>query len=390
MKFRTVTIWIALVSTGMLCLAVGAVRIPRKPRNPLGQSESSSSTRNEQQETATVIPMRVEPPGRQPAMSNFPGQNQTSPTSAAWGQPVRSQAASQQPQRQSIDRFVRIPNEPSTAGSGFKATGQFVAAPNPNSTSNRPGSYQEPEAWPFHRSPNAGSPGSPGSSLSDGTQQFSAARPTQRPDSSEIAEWPYRPASPARASGQKSFQAAVTERQPAAPQNSQPPYQPDASFESVACGSTELSATQTAAFPNAQPQPWSPSQPETSDDLLNPAFAFGLPPRSASTQQQTFPTHKQPTAHQFEVTQPHRPSLNQLTDPFGSTSSLSETPSQSVQPVATPPQSHVQLSAPPLASFPAPQPSPNQPQSILEAPSRGSHERVRFWQPGHSGLRRIR
>jgi hypothetical protein len=104
MKFRTVTIWIALVSTGMLCLAVGAVRIPRKPRNPLGQSESSSSTRNEQQETATVIPMRVEPPGRQPAMSNFPGQNQTSPTSAAWGQPVRSQAASQQPQRQSIDR----------------------------------------------------------------------------------------------------------------------------------------------------------------------------------------------------------------------------------------------------------------------------------------------
>lgn len=396
MKFRTATIWVALISTGMSCLAVGAVRISRKPRNPHSQSESFSSTPNTQQESAAVIPMRVEPPGRQPAVSGFVGQDQALPTSAAASQtvqrrPFQRPAASQQ--RQLTGRFASIHNEPSIAGSRFKATGQFVAAQPPNLTSNRPSGYQEPEAWPFHRSPNAGSPGSPGSGLKDGTQQFSAARPTQRSDSFEIAEWPYRPASPARASAQQSFQAAVTERQPAAPQNSQPPCQPDASFGSVAHGSTDLSATQTASFPNAQPQPWSQSsswpqsQTETSDDLLNPALAFGLPPRSASTQPQAVSTHKQPTVQQFETTQPHRASLNQLTNPFGSTSPLSETPSLPLPPAATPSQNRVQLSAPPLVSFPAPQLSPNQLQSIPEAPSRGLKGSVGFWQTGHSGLR---
>ncbi len=307
---------------------------------------------------------------------------------SAW---ILRQTPSQQ--RQLTGRFASIHNEPSTAGSRFKATGQFVAAQPPNLTSNRPSGYQEPEAWPFHRSPNAGSPGSPGSGLPDGTQQFSAARPTQRSDSFEIAEWPYRPASPGRASAQQSFHAAVTERQSADPQNSQPPCQPDASFGSVAHGSTDLSATQTASFPNAQPQPWSQSsswpqsKTETSDDLLNPALAFGLPPRSASTQPQAVSTHKQPTVQQFETTQPHRASLNQLTNPFGSTSPLSETPSLPLPPAATPSQNRVQLSAPPLVSFPAPQLSPNQLQSIQEAPSRGLKGSVGFWQTGHSGLR---
>ena len=171
-------------------------------------------------------------------------------------------------------------------------------------------------------------------------------------------------------SGQASFRGVATGNQVDAQQNSQSSYQPNASYGSVGPGSTDLSATQAVAIPNAQP--WLQAQSETSDDLLDPAFAFGQQSRSASTQLPTTPTHENLMANQFGVTQPHRPSLSQLAEPFGSTSSLTGTPSHPVLSAAAPSQRHVQSSGPSLTSLPAPQPSPNPSQSTLEAGHAGA------------------
>ena len=191
MKFRTATIWIALVSTGMLCLAVGAVRIPRKPKSSQEQGQPSDSTQKMKEEPApaSVIPMRVAQPDDQAAPSKFILRNQAFTASTARSQPAQPQAASQQ-SYQPPSNYSNLPEVNSNAATRFGATGQYVTAQTANAPGNHPGGYQEPERWPFHRSPNASSTTSVSTS---GAQQFPTTQQRHTASNSGIADWPYQP-----------------------------------------------------------------------------------------------------------------------------------------------------------------------------------------------------
>ena len=154
------------------------------------------------------------------------------------------------------------------------------------------------------------------------------------------------------------------------------PRQPVAAFDPFPVGPTAPSATPTTGFSSA-PQQTSPYQHRTtSNDLLNPALAFGGPLLNATTAQQPVVTNAQPQtsfeptprqqplgANPFDATQ--QPALSRVTDPFGTAPAKSpELPS----PATT--------AGPSLSNLPSPQPSPRQTQDVLAAGHAGRNDQV--------------
>lgn len=382
MKFRTATIWITLISTGMLCLAVGAVRIPRKPRTAKAQTQpAAQSTNLERQSTpAAVIPMQVSQPTNQSASSNRIRQREAFAAPTGRHQATSQQPFQHQPAQQRRDAgFSNVPHDNPAAGTRFGATGTYVTAP--TATSNHAqrqqrSGYQEPEAWPFHRSSNV-----PSSRTSQPQQSHSFAEPQQSQAggrSSAIADWPYQ-RSGSRPANTQSFQAMATDN-PVGP--STVPQQPAAAFDPFPSSATAPPATPTTGFSSAPQQTSSHQQRATSNDLLNPALAFGGPLLSATTTQPPVATNAPPQtsfgpasfgpdsfeptqSQQSPITKPfaaaQQPALSRVTDPFGAA------PAQPSNP---------QLPAPSLANLPSPQPSPGQTQDALTAGHAGQNNQV--------------
>jgi len=372
MKLRTTTIWIALISTGMLCLAVGAVRIPRKPKPARAQTQPAApSARSERQPAAAaVIPMRVSQPANQSATANTIRQSETFAAPTGRYQTNSQRPFQYQPAQQPRDeRFSNVPQGHPAAGTRFGATGTYVTAPTAASNNvqrQKSGGYQEPEAWPFHQSSSVPSPrtSQPQHSQSDSERQRSQTADT----SSGIADWPYQP-SGSRPANTQSFQAMATDNPTGAPVI---PRQPVAAFDPFPGGPMAPSPTPTTGF-SSSPQQTSPYQHRTtSNDLLNPALAFGGPLLNATTAQPPVATNAQPQTsfeptprqqplgtNPFEATQ--QPALSRVTDPFGTAPAQSpELPS----PATT--------AGPSISNLP----SPRQTQDVLAAGHAGQNNQV--------------
>ena len=372
MKLRTTTIWIALISTGMLCLAVGAVRIPRKPKPTRTQTQPAApSAKSERQSaSAAVIPMRVSQPANQPAGFNTDRQNEVFGTPTARHQTSFPQQFQHQPAQQPRDaRFSNVRQGNPAAGTSFGATGTYVTAPTAasnNAQRQKSGGYQEPEAWPFHR---PSSVPSPRTSQPQQSQSYPERQRLQSGGtSSGIADWPYQP-SGSKPADTRSFQSMATDNPSG---TSTIPQQPVAAYDPFPGGTTPPPATPTTGFSSA-PQQTSPYQQRTtSNDLLNPALAFGGPLLNSTTAQPPVATNAHPQTS-FEPTQSQQPlgtnpyeatqqpALSRVTDPFGAAPEL--------PPPATTP-------APSLANLPSPQPSPGQTQDVLEAGHAGQNNQV--------------
>lgn len=385
MKLRTTTIWIGLISTGMLCLAVGAVRIPRKPKTANAQTQPAApSAKSEQQPASTaIIPMRVSQPANQAAVPGTVRQLETFAAPTGRHQSNSQPSFRQQPAQQRRDAgFSKVSPGNPAAGTRFGATGTYVTAPTAASNHaqrQKSGGYQEPEAWPFHRSSSGAS--SP-TSQPQHSQSFAEPQRSQSVGaSSGIADWPYQP-SGSRPADTQSFQAMATDDPGGTPTI---PQQSVAAFDPFPGGMTAPSETPTTGFSSA-PQQTSPHPPRTtSDDLLNPALAFGGPLLNATTAQSPAVTNAQPQAS-FEPTPPQQPlitnryettqqpALSRVTDPFGAAPPPAETSQRSAQSTAFPPEATTP--APSLTNLPSPQPSPGQTQDVRAAGHAGQQSQV--------------
>ena len=382
MKFRTTTIWIALISTGMLCLAVGAVRIPRKPKPAPERPALERPATNQGGDRASVpvIPMRV----ASAAATSVSSTNGVIGTSTQRQPQTQRQHALSQQQR--IENFDRRPPAERAAQSRFGAVGNFVAAPSsvpPIGQNQQQSGYQEPEAWPFHRK----STSSSGYSAQTLPTQGSAAQDTSNSRSgSRVDDWPYQPTA-REAANPETFQATNSNT----PNNwPAPPLTPQATQS--AAPPTEQFPTNAPTYPSHQRPDFAATQQQppsghvaTSNDLLNPALAFGGVPTNGPKFQ---PQHSQPTmsrssyapaqppgqpviANDFEITQPQH-SLSRMTDPFADPSASSTSGSVA----ALPSQPALPVPSPSLADLPAPVPSSGQSHNVLEAGHAGSDSRV--------------
>lgn len=376
MKLRTTSIWVALVSTGMLCLAVGAVRIPRKPKPVLERPTTSTSRETD---SVPAIPMRV----ASPAGTSVSGSTGTFKTSTQRQPQFPSQSQPSRPQQQRIENFDRRPTARRGAPSRFGAVGNFVASPSgvPSNVQNQHKSgHQEPEAWPFHRKS--------AHSLEPAVQDWSSPRTAAQgspnaQNKAPIADWPYQPTARKAASTDK-FQTPNTNAPANWPAHTSSP------------GATQSGASPGEQFrtnapidpyqhrPNfaatvqqrLQRQQLTPTHATISDDLLNPALAFGGVSANGANFQTPNPNQTQsPTAFElappigqpaiasdFEITQPQH-SLSQVTDPFADPTASSSSGSIA----ALPPQLATTSPSPSLTNLPAPGPSPEQTQNVLEA-----------------------
>ena len=147
MRFRATATWVTIISTGTLCLAVGAVRIPRRTQSAAVRSAAKSDS---SPAAPSTIPMRTSTRANDERHSN---------TVVTPLRELSDSAAN----RNQIEDFPRVPGSgfgyPGPGpGPGTAAHSTDVALPNSpanNSTVARPwqnqAGYQEPEAWPFHR-----------------------------------------------------------------------------------------------------------------------------------------------------------------------------------------------------------------------------------------------
>lgn len=392
MKFRTTTIWATLISTGMLCLAVGAVRIPRKPKPAPERPAPERPTTNQRGDRASVsvIPMRVAPP----SVATFPASSGTSGTLTQ--RQLQSQIQAQRQQAlppQQIENFDRRPPTARAGQSRFGAVGKFVAAPSgvpPIGQSQHPGGYQEPEAWPFHRKSTHGS----GRAAQARSSQESAAQAASNSQSGfRVDDWPYQPTA-REAANPGTFQATnsnatsnwvvSTSTPQVVPQTTQsaaptveqfltdgPTYQ-SSQWPGFAATQQQMPRHQQMRVQDQLPS----GRVATSDDLLNPAIAFGGVPTSGANIQSQRPSQTQPQgqpviANDFEISQPQH-TLSRMTDPFADPSASSTSGSVA----ALPSQPAMPAPSPSLADLPAPVPSPGQSQDVLEAGHAGSDSRV--------------
>ena len=369
MKFRTTTIWVALISTGMLCLAVGAVRIPRKPKATSRQSAPATTT---QQPTPSVIPMRVSQPA--PASQvGVAGSTGSSMHRQGAVERVRQQSSYRQPTAQSqIEDFPRTPQSNSGGNSRFGAIGNFVPTQpvvTTNERRSRQSGYEEPEAWPFHQKPAGGS----GFDRRPQTNQLHTGQ-TQSSTGSQIADWPYQPTVSETANSQ--WPAVETsERLTNPPTIDQFPFNtPVAPYNDV------------ANFPAASLPQVSREHRPSAEDLLNPALSFGGQPvrQGQARPGQRHDAHGPPTIKPLPQTQPL---LNSVTNPFAPATPQLATPqlttSQPTNDFARQTPAHPRIAdtappapAPSLSNLPAPQTSSIQQQNVLEAGHAGPNGRV--------------
>lgn len=391
MKFRTTTIWVALVSTGMLCLAVGAVRIPRKPKPVPERPAPERPTTNQSGDRASVsvIPMRV----ASPSAASVSSSNGVTATSTQRQPQVQTQRQQPLPQQQqNIENSDRRPPAARTGKSRFGAVGNFVAAPSgvpPIGQSQQQSGYQEPEAWPFHRKSTLRSGRS---AQTWSTQESAAQAPANAQSEARVDDWPYQPTA-REAAKPGTFQAAnpnAPSNWPAStptPQATQSVVPPVEQFPSNA---PSYSSNQRQDFAATQQQltlqqQRLPSRVATSDDLLNPALAFGGSRTDRANFQSQHPEQTQPQApyataqpqgqpaiaNDFEITQPQH-TLSRMTDPFADSSASSTSGSVA----ALPSQPALPVPSPSLADLPAPVPSSGQSHNVLEAGHAGSDSRV--------------
>lgn len=390
MKFRTTTIWGVLVSTGMLCLAVGAVRIPRKPKPAPERRALERPTTNQSGDDASVsvIPMRV----ASPAATNLPGAG-VATRSLVQPQP-RYQTQGQQalpPEQQQIENFDRRSPAERVAQSRFGAVGNFVAAssgvPSVGQSQQQRG-YQEPEAWPFHRK---STNGSGRSAQTWSTQEPASQAPLNAQSGARVDDWPYQPTA-REVANPETFQATnsnATSNWPASASTPETTQSTAPRLEQFPTNAPSYSSNQRPDFAATQQQ-LTPQQQRlprrvaTSDDLLNPALAFGGTPTDRANFQSQHPEQTQPQAtyataqpqgqpviaNDLEITQPQY-SQSRMTDRFAD---LSASSSGSV--AALPSQPAMPIPSPSLADLPAPAPSPGQSQNVLEAGHAGSDSRV--------------
>lgn len=221
MKFRMTTIWIALATTGSLCLAVGAVRIPRKPKSVPAASVRSNSTNSTLRSADTpIIPLR-----------NV-SQHAAASTENPFANPGRT-----------ASRFINN------------------SSPDQSPTRHRD-EYQEPEPWPFHRS---NSPTEPPNPRADSSINSIAHGDPSVPD------WPHqRPIHRTNRDHSHPVPDATSRWNAASSgtveQNSFQPFpQPSATRSGSGVG----------FGPHAQQPADQSRQHLVSDDLLNPGLSFG-------------------------------------------------------------------------------------------------------------------
>ncbi len=389
MKFRTTTIWVALVSTGMLCLAVGAVRIPRKPKPA---PERRTTDQSGEPASVPVIPMRV----ASPAATNVTNSGVATRSSVQPQPPYQTQRQQALPPRQQrIENFDRRPPAERVAQSRFGAVGNFVTAPAgvPSvDQSQQQRGYQEPEAWPFHRKSTSGS-GHATQTWS--TQEPASPAPPNSQNKPRVDDWPYRRSSAAAVNTGTSQGV-----NPNAPANWPTPAATSTASQSVVAPVEQFPTNTSVDAFNQSPdfaveQQRTPQfqvpagHGPTSNDLLNPALAFGGTSNNGSNFQ---PQHSQQTtsgssyapaqplnqpaiANDFEITQPQN-SLNRMTDPFANLSSLPASGSVAATPAHSPVATPAPASSSSLANLPAPTPSPEQSQNLLKAGHAGADNRV--------------
>lgn len=242
MNIRTTTIWIALATTGSLCLAVGAVRLPRMPVSVTTAPEASDSTAGTPHSTdAPIIPLRnVHLPADHAGLRG-----------------------------------------PVVASSDNRMTGseQFASAFVDNSNAGQPAprnrnDYHEPEPWPFHRSRAP----EPSTSSGPGRSAHSA-----RPDRTPVADWPYQRATDLSGARRPQRTLDGTSDRTSFPNGSgnQTPFHqlPRTSQTIPGAG---------AGYPQREQQPITRIQPHHgSNDLLNPGLAFGSQSIGRATAEQT-------------------------------------------------------------------------------------------------------
>lgn len=389
MKFRATTIWVALISTGMLCLAVGAVRIPRKPkpapeRRTTDQSGSPASV--------PVIPMRV----ASPAATNVINSG-VAPRSAVRPQPPyqRQRQQALPPQQQRIENFDRRPLPERVAQSRFGAVGNFVAAPSgvpPTGQSQQQRGYQEPEAWPFHRKSTSES----GHTAQTCSTQEPASQATRNSQNTpRVDDWPY------RRSSREAVNAGTSQTaNPNAPANWPTPAATSGAAQSGVASVEQFPTNTPIGSFNQRPDfaveqqralrsQVPPAHGQTSNDLLNPALAFGGTPKNGSSfQPQHSPQTKSRSTYapaqqqdrpavgnNSEITQQQH-SLSRMTDPFAGPSSVPVSGSVAATPAHPPVATPAPVSPPSLANLPAPTPSPEQPQNVLKGVHAGADNRV--------------
>ena len=309
MKFRSTSIWVALISTGTLCLAVGAVRIPRKP-----EATDSPSQNDVESPAASVIPMRISPSAQSAGAST---------TSAFTTQPTMRRR----------EDFTRQSPREFTADNQFGAAGAFVdssvtgpvAAQRPT-----PGSFQEPEPWPFHRTTT--------DSSSRSVNRYPVVSAGQ--ENSQVADWPYQRSNYQRVDNEPFHATTPADSETVASSRSieQFPFSSPTASSSRALNPVQNQSASGVAGNDA-----------TSSDLLNPGLSFGVAtgPASSGGLSDSYPqSNRQPVLTNAPVQQPRvAPSLTSPTQPS-------------------------------LTNLPAPHPSPGQSQIVLEAGHAGPNSQV--------------
>jgi outer membrane protein TolC len=392
MKFRTTAIWTVLISTGMLCLAMGAVRFQRKPRKA---AASETAQPDVKPADVSVLPMRDSQPAYPQPDHRAKNSSRGGFDAAVPRQRVENYAGAPQfgaagQQANSHPRFNSTDNFP--AGNIANSS---VAEP-PNARWQKQNGSQEPEPWPFHRN-SAGA--SRQTSQSQNSQSQPAPRqPTPR-ENSRIDDWPHRQPSVSNSANSHSYRAVnssgVVDRPPVAlpdhyrPEHYRPEqYRPEQFSNSTGGDPIDQNTNYGSPAQQSGPQPpRSPGHGRTTDDLLNPALAFGPAPQYganarpevpayAPVQPQQRPQHQtSPTASAFE-TAPRQHSLSRVTDPFAANSGLSTSGSVPILPAALPQPGSPQtaMSHPSLSNLPAPQGSPSQ--TVQQAGHAGAEHRV--------------
>lgn len=387
MKFRTITVWVALVSTGMLCLAVGAVRIPRKPKP---ESERRATDRSGESATVPVIPMRAS----SPAATNVSSSNGATRTSTQSQLPFQKQRQQSLPrQQQQIEDFGRRPPAERFAQSRFGAVGKFVTSSSgvpSNGQSQQQLAYQEPEVWPFHRKSNSGSGHS---SQTWSTQESAAQVPPNSKNKPRVEDWPYQPSAreAVNTGTVQTANANAPANWPTSASTSRAGQLGGLSVEQFPANTPIDSFNQRSDFAAAQRRilqsQVSPERGPTPHNLLDPSLAFGgIPTNRANFQPQHSKQTKsrstyapaqsqdQPViTNDFEITQPQH-SLSRMTEPFADHSA--PTTSGSIAAMPVPSSVTTPAPSPSLANLPAPAPTPAQAKNGLEAGHAGTGNRV--------------
>lgn len=300
MKFRMITFWIILFATGTLCLAVGAVRLPRKsPPTP-----SVPSTPAVQPADASVIPLRVAQPSTGVAIPDESSRT-TLGLPGDWSIRDRLPATS-----------TKHPS--SMAGQTVASSRSGTSLPRSlPRTSGGPAPYQEPEPWPFHRS------GATTPSVNAGS---AASAVTAHPP---VADWPYQ---------RSTSQSVASHSTPAfnrTPQQADPQYRSGNSGHSNSYSQPHRPGT--GSHQQDQSEYLRTQKYSSPDDLLNPGLAFGTPSRtgarsapatSMSPAQETFNTSRpvlpQPAPTEHSPLQPSLSSLPAPQPPQGSQQTVLE------------------------------------------------------------------